>query len=99
MRIIIKRVDKSPEVSSIDKQYELTSLQNIVGGYIEAVHITNDIVLICNEEGKLIGLHHNFNLKNGIKIVGDVCFSRDNHDGEFTDLTDEDIEKIISILT
>lgn len=99
MRIIIKKVGEAPEVSSIDKQDELKSLQGIVGGYIEAGHITNDIVLICNEEGKLIGLPHNFHLNNGVEFVGDVCFVRDNHDGEFTDLTDEDIEKIISILT
>lgn len=38
----------------------LESLQQIVGGYIEAVYpFDNPVVIICNEEGKIIGLELN----------------------------------------
>ena len=33
---------------------ELTEMQSIVGGYIEAVPVTRGVVMICNEEGKLL---------------------------------------------
>lgn len=32
---------------------DLESLQLFVDGYIEAVGITSDLVLICNEEGRI----------------------------------------------
>ena len=38
---------------------DLKSFQNIVGGYIETVTMTSDAVIICNEEGRLMGLPDN----------------------------------------
>ena len=35
---------------------ELKPLQDFVGGHIEAVTLTSDIVLLCNEEGLIRGL-------------------------------------------
>lgn len=37
---------------------ELRELQKIVGGYIEVAHLLEDenAIIICNEEGKLMGL-------------------------------------------
>lgn len=42
-----------------EAENELEALQNIVGGYIEVIPLTSDLVLICNEEGKLKGLKPN----------------------------------------
>jgi hypothetical protein len=52
---------------------DLQALQQKVQGYIEIVPICNDphIVLVCNEEGKIRDLEHNFYYK-GDSIVGDV---------------------------
>ena len=59
IRAIIKRPDeKVGHVCNIS--HTLKNLQNIVEGYIEVVAIEGNIVLICNEEGKLKGLAHNF---------------------------------------
>jgi len=41
--------------------FELKELQDIVGGWIEAVYFDAENVMIVNEEGKLMGLP--FNLK------------------------------------
>lgn len=60
MRVIVKKVHKQPEVREIKN--ELSVLQELVGGYIEVVRVDNDVLLICNEEGKLQGLQPNFSI-------------------------------------
>ena len=52
----------------------LEALQNLVGGYIETVTIGPDLVIICNEEGRLMGLPHNCELFN-IDFVGTLVFA------------------------
>lgn len=47
----------------------LDALQAAVGGLIEIVYLGSNLVLICNEEGKLMGLPVNRRLGNDI-IVG-----------------------------
>lgn len=34
----------------------LEAMQEFVGGYIEVINITDKILLVCNEEGKMRGL-------------------------------------------
>ena len=74
MKVIIKRpCDQFGEEATIPNT--LKALQEAVGGYIETVTLDNGLVLICNEEGNLLGLPHN--LKVGIPpfhhtIVGDI---------------------------
>lgn len=55
MKCIKIEPHKRPEVVDIDSS--LKSLQEAVGGYIEAIYPWEDeVALICNEEGKLEGL-------------------------------------------
>lgn len=59
MRCIIKRPDEQfGHVTNIS--VTLKNLQNTVGGMIEVVPLTDNAVIICNEEGKLRGLQPNF---------------------------------------
>lgn len=53
---------------------DLKTLQDAVGGYIEAVTITPNMTLYCNEEGLLRGLPLNIMATgmSGRHIVGDV---------------------------
>ena len=75
MRVIIKRPDEQyGHVTNISNTLE--NMQRTVEGYIETVTIGESadgkpIVLVCNEEGKLKGLPHNFYLWND-EIVGTV---------------------------
>lgn len=75
----------------------LEALQEAVGGYIEIVRVTDSITILCNENGKLIGLNHNFytyrNDKLEDSIAGDVVIIG-TEDDEFASLTDEEIEEI-----
>ena len=87
IRAIVKRPDeKYGHVTNISNT--LKNLQNIVGGPIEVVRITDRAVCICNEEGKLRGLQRNFYLGTfpyGDLIVGE-CAIVGVEDDEFADL-------------
>ena len=60
MKVIIKRpCDQFGEEATIPNTLE--ALQEAVGGYIETVTLPeHNLVLICNEEGKLRDMPYNF---------------------------------------
>ena len=89
MRVIIKEVGKQPKVEEISN--ELETMKGLVGGYIEAVSAGQGICLICNEEGKMNGLPPNFPIGHDV-IVGNALFVGYGRSGDFTDLTDEQID-------
>lgn len=80
-------------VGTIDVPNKLETLQELVGGYIEVVNISEKHCFISNEEGKLLGLPVNRkattllrNLSNTSDyIVGDVLVAGVNED-EFVDV-------------
>jgi hypothetical protein len=88
IRAIIKRPDeKYGHMTYMSSRTE--NLQRTVGGLIEAVTL-EDIVILCNEEGKLLGLEDNMPSpidKNDV-IAGTIiiCGYNDERDG-FGDLT------------
>ena len=80
--VIIKQPGRVPYKTAISPMLE--NLQKTVGGYIETVTIAEDCVIICNEEGRLLGLPYNCNVE-GIPFVGPIVFV--GVDGEdFADL-------------
>ena len=55
MQVVIVEPEKKPVVQNIDDT--LTSMQQIVGGTIQAVYpFEEPVALICNDEGKLLNL-------------------------------------------
>ena len=63
IRAIVKRSDEIyGHVTAISNTLE--NLQRTVGGYIEAVEIGPDIVIICDEEGKIKGKPFNMAVPN-----------------------------------
>ena len=93
MRAILKKVGQSPKVIEIDNTLE--ALQDAVGGYTQAVYLDENIVIICDEEGKLKGKEYNFALPKDF-IVGDVLFVCSSEE-DFTGI-DEGAEKLIMSL-
>lgn len=72
----------------------LKSRQNVVGGLIEYCYLLDDdsVALICNEEGKILGLP--FNREIGYDIIcGNFIIVGDDGSGEDLSLTDEQINK------
>ena len=94
MKVVIKKVGQEPEIREING--ELHEMQNIVGGWIECFNVVNNIVCVCDEEGKLKNYQPNF-FFNGDVIVGDVFFCADGLD-DFDGLTDEDAEFVIELI-
>lgn len=84
MKIIMKKPGKKPEVIEIENK--LSALQEAVGGYIEVLPIAEDICVLCNEEGKLLGLPHNIVLCGDI-LVGTILIVGVAGE-EFCDLSD-----------
>ena len=96
MRAIYKYPGKDPQRVEIGN--ELGVLQQIVGGYIETVRISDNGILVMNEEGKLLGLEPNFYLGAiGDTIVGPVLVVGKNGD-EFADLPEDEAEEISRIM-
>lgn len=90
MKILVVEPHKVPRVEEIPNTLE--AMQEIVGGLIEPVYLHDgDAVLVCNDEGKLIGLEGNRRV-DGQVIAGTFFVCGD--DGEdFCSLSDEQLEK------
>lgn len=79
---------KNPGQPAFTRQInnELSALQDLVGGYIQTVYLPHGVIMIVNEEGKLMGLKPNFRLEHDL-IVGTAVFV--SADGEeFTGLSE-----------
>lgn len=68
----------------------LGCMQEVVGGYIEAVGAGPSLFLICNERGRLNNLPPNRNIK-GKTIAGTFFLTRVDSRGEAVSLRKEDI--------
>lgn len=100
LTVMVYPVDGAPYVLGMPNTLE--AMQGVVGGYIEAVKVADDLNLVCNEEGIGLGLMPNphteidghplsdrVRLPDGRHILGTffVCGPVDD-DGEFTDVPD-----------
>ena len=71
MQVVVVDPKKKPTVQDIGS--DLESMQKIVGGTIEAVYPFDEpVVLICNEEGKLLNLPLNRALRTDEGEVYDI---------------------------
>ena len=71
MNIVLVMPGKQPEAIEIDGSLE--SMQQIVGGLIQAIYPWADpVALVCNDEGKLLGLEPNRILMNEEGEVYDI---------------------------
>lgn len=92
IRALIVEPDKEPY--EVDLENGLKSRQKIVGGLIEYCYLLDDddVALICNEEGKIIGLPFNREIGHDV-ICGNFIIVGDDGSGENLSLTDEQINK------
>lgn len=80
---------KAPEAVTIPNTLE--AMQQMVGGYIEVIPL-DDVCLVCNEEGKLMGLPGNRRLRNDI-IAGTFFLAGNTPEGGFRSLTQEQADR------
>ena len=96
IRVLVVEPGKDPEVRVIENSLE--GIQQIVQGYIECVTLHGkageDLVLICNEEGKIRNLPMNAMIPEiDDMIFGTFLIAGTDRD-EFASLTDEQIFKM-----
>lgn len=99
VKIILKKVGEEPQEMIIDNT--LNAKQELVGGLIEVVPYNVDgeeMLIICNEEGKLQGLRANITLGFDY-IAGDFFVIGDDFEnGDFKSLTKKQIQKVMKDL-
>lgn len=99
MKVIVCRVGEDARVEDIGSG--LSAMQKVVGGYIEAIYpYEEEVAIILNEEGKLMGLPFNRALINDDgRIVDVMCgdfFICGIGEEDFTDIQDEYVDKFIN---
>lgn len=76
---------------------ELEDLQAVVGGLIECVYPHGDrTILVCNDEGKLLGMQGNRRLSNGSVIAGPFFIIGDAGE-KFRSLTDAEVNRYLQM--
>ena len=80
---------KAPKIVTIPNTLE--AMQQMVGGYIEVIPL-DDVCLVYNEEGKLMGLPGSRRLGNDV-IAGTFFLAGDTPDGDFCSLTQEQADR------
>lgn len=94
--VLMVEPGKHPKVTTLKD--DLDSLQKAVSigtdyqGLIEFVSLGNGDCIMCNEQGKLIGLDGNRRLGNDI-LVGVFYIMRENKDGELLSLIEHKIKR------
>ena len=91
IKIGVKPVGKPVHVEWVTD--DLKSFQNIVGGNIESYTVSEDLAILCDEEGKIKDKPYNCTMC-GQDFHGDICFV--GIDGEnFTDCAHINLLKIL----
>ena len=92
LKVVYKEVGKDPVVMEIDDTLE--AKQKLVGGLIEVVPYKDDLLLICNEEGKITNLKPN--LQFDYDYIAGNCFivGDDFENSGFKSVEENQIEDI-----
>lgn len=92
LKVIFKEVGKEPVVMEIDDTLE--AKQKLVGGLIEIVPYKDDLLLVCNEEGKITNLKPN--LQFDYDYIAGNCFivGDDYENSGFKSIEESQVEDI-----
>lgn len=91
MQVVYVEPHRKPFVSEIE--HTLDAEQKAVGGLIELIYNEDGTAIICNEEGKLIGLDGNRRIGDGSSIIAGSFFVVGLTEDDFCSLTDEEAQK------
>lgn len=93
MKIVYKEPGKPAFETEIPNHYK--DLSKAVKGLLETVYNGDNTIIVCNEEGKLIGMKGNIHLDNGTSIIAGPFFVCGDDGENFRGLTDEETEKYL----
>jgi hypothetical protein len=95
IKVVVCNVGEHPEVKDIPNTLE--AFQGIVEGYIEVVRLSKEVLIVCNEEGKLMNLEPNVHTPNDI-LVGNLIFCGSDDEGEFASIKDNDLNLVTEFI-
>ena len=97
LKVLLVKPNELPKEISIKNT--LKAKQEVLGGYIEYVSMRDyeDIAIICNEGGKILGLPPNRAIDNDIIVGNFLIVGDDAQIGEDRSLTKKQIEKYTEI--
>lgn len=93
--VCIKEPGKEPRVEPLFDN-TLEAFQKAVGGYIETVTVAEDLVLVCNEEGRLHQMPFN-EIICGVPFVGPVIAAAVKGD-EFVSIKGKSVSMVLRML-
>lgn len=96
-KITVLLLEPEQEAKVIELNNSLESMQKTIGGNIEVIYpFTNDACIVCNEEGKLLGLPLNRALYDDCdkicEVIAGTAFICGTGDENFTSLSEQQIE-------
>ena len=97
MKVLLITPGAAPQVLEIE--HSLKNMQELVGGTIEAIYPFEDTVaLVCNDEGKLLGLPLNRAVRDPatgqvLDIIAGTFFICALSEDDFASLSDEQIQR------
>ena len=96
MKVVLLEPGKTAKITEIDGSLE--GMQKVVGGYIEAFYpFEEDVCMVGNEEGKLLGMSLNRSVKDEdgkiFEIIAGPCFICNCSGENFGSLSDEQAER------
>lgn len=71
IKVVLAKAGEQPELVEMDNTLE--ALQSAVGGWIQVINLSDRVLAVINEEGKLEGLKANFQIPHDI-VVGNAVF-------------------------
>lgn len=101
------------EVTIIDlNEGSLEKMQKAVGGYVQAINLSEGVTMWCNEEGKMMSLPHNpfgqafWEIAYPVSefgrtdyIVGDIVLTGSADDeGDMLGFTTQEIDEIVKVI-
>lgn len=93
MKVVLVNPGVYAEITELE--HDLKSMQFAVGGLIQAVYpFSEKVALVCNDEGKLIGLPLNRCVEN-YNIIAGSFFICGIGEEDFCSLTDEQAERYL----
>lgn len=94
IKVLKVKPHEHPEVYMLKNTLE--AMQEAVGGYIDIVGLDDNVCILLNDEGKLIGLEGNRRIGSDI-IVGDFFVCGSDEEGNLTSLSEEELDTYTKI--
>ena len=94
MRVMSKEPGKGWKIAEIENTLE--ALQRGVGGKLEAVTLASDACVLCNEEGRLLGMPYNTTIC-GVSFAGPLLIVGIAGE-DFAGLTEQQVDRLRTLL-